>query len=191
MPALWYSLPGPGTTRCLPHSLGPEQAHTEAFQEKAAATPDTTAGHLCQRAPGAPAMEEVSSSKWVSETHSGPAQQPTAAETQTFRPSLPFSSSEKGEKVTSLLLGSQSEMDHRRAQHWSKVIYNQEKGRKPLLLEAASHCSVQLHTAQKSNYTNTLCKVSHKMCIPVNKIQLHLLLATPQLRTSSLVQQDF
>lgn len=63
----------------------------------------------------------------------------------------------KGKKVTSLLLGSQSEMDHRRAQHWNKVIYNQEKGRKPLLLEAASHWSVQLHTAQKSNYTNTLC----------------------------------
>lgn len=67
--------------------------------------------------------------------------------------SLPNLSSEKGEKSAKSPAG----LTKWRAQHWNKVIYNQEKGRKPLLLEAASHWSVQLHTAQKSNYTNTLC----------------------------------
>lgn len=86
------------------HSLSawawaPEQAHTEAFQEKAAATPDTTAGHLCLRGTGASAMKEVASSRWVSETDSGPAQQPTATKTQAFRLSPPKSQfRERGEK---------------------------------------------------------------------------------------------
>lgn len=82
---------------------------------------------------------------------------------------LPNPSSEKGEKKYQV-----SCWAHRRAQHWNKVIYNQEKGRRPLLLEVSStqHRSI--------NYTNTLCKISHEMCIPVNKIQLYLPLATTQ-----------
>lgn len=90
------------------HSLAPEQAHTEAFQEKAAASPDTTTGHLCQRGTATPTMKEVSSSKWVSGTDSEPAQQHTATKTQAFGLSPPKSQfRERGKKVPSLLLGSQ------------------------------------------------------------------------------------
>lgn len=130
----------------------PEQAHTEAFQEKAAATPHTATGHLCQSRTGASANEgsvlqvAFRDTQWAS----------PAAHCYQDRHSnspLPNPSSEKGEKSAKSPAG----LTKWRAQHWNKVIYNQEKGRKPLLLEAASHWSVQLHTAQKSNYTNTLC----------------------------------
>lgn len=152
VPSPWCSFPGLGTTPCLPEQptlrpfrrkLQPHQAQPQSISTRGGWE------HL--------QMKAVSSPKWVSGTDRCQPSSPLSPRHRHSGSPLPNPSSEKGEIVPSLLLGSQSEMAYRRAQHWNKVIYNQEKGRKLLLLEAASHWSVQLHTAQKSNYTNTLC----------------------------------
>lgn len=103
-------------------------------------------------------MKEVSSPKWVSGTGSEPAQEPPATKTQAFRLSPPKSQFRESRKKCQV-----SCWAHKvkwLTEEYStgiKSYITRRKGRKPLLLEAARHWSVQLHTAQKSNYTNTLC----------------------------------
>lgn len=117
VPSLWYSFPGLGTTPLSTTTAwAPEQAHTEAFQDKAAATPDTTTGHLCQRGMGASANEKCPPPSGFQGQQASPA--PHCHQDigiQALHSQIPVQ--RKGKKVLSPLLGSQSDMVHKRAQH--------------------------------------------------------------------------
>lgn len=125
---------------------------------KLPAVSDTTTGHHHQSGKGASA-NEISILLQVLFIYTQVSQPNSSLSPRHRRSVSPFPNpdSEKEEKVTNLLLGLQMEMVHRRirCQH-STGIKNQEKGRKPLPLEAASHWSVQLHTAQRSKYIKYL-----------------------------------
>lgn len=146
------------------HGLGPlafSRLTVRLFMRKLSAISHTTTGHHCQRGKGAP-TNEISVLLQVHFRHAK-VSQPNSSLPPRHRHSFspfPNPDSEKQEKVTSpaaFTNGNGSQKNPLLAQHWNKVVYNQEEGKKPLLLEAASHWSVQLHTAQKSNYLSTLC----------------------------------